>query len=69
LLFRQIAQCHADVIRPEHNAKNGLPERQMEKPNGEQPAGKPGKHGKTVLFHFYFFHIFLIKFIFFQFLI
>lgn len=46
---------YAEVVRPQHDREYSLPERQLQKPDGEEPCTKPQTTAKGMVLNFYFF--------------
>jgi len=56
LTLYQRADRRAQVIWPDDDGQDTLPERQMQEADGKQPAGKPGERSQAMVMNFCLFH-------------
>ena len=62
-MLNETTDILADIVRPEHQSENTLPEGQSQKTDRKQPPSKPRKSSKAMILYFNLFHkIYLIRF-------
>lgn len=54
--MQQRTELITQIVGPQHNREDALPERQVQKPDGEEPCSAPEAPYKTVLLNFDLLH-------------